>query len=66
MHAAYPTHLIFLDLINSVMSGKNANYFRETGYGDGRRMRLTQYHVQWQILAFVVLNLQGLFPPYGS
>lgn len=22
MHAAYPTHLIFLDLINSVMSGK--------------------------------------------
>jgi hypothetical protein len=34
MHAAYPTHLIFLDLIDSIISGKNENYFRETGYGD--------------------------------
>jgi hypothetical protein len=34
MHAAYPPHLIFLDLVDSIMSSKNANYFRETGYGD--------------------------------
>jgi hypothetical protein len=35
---------------------------RETGCEDDWSVELAQYHVQWQALLFVVLNLLALLP----
>jgi hypothetical protein len=34
----------------------------ETGFGNGRWMKMAEDHVQWQALVLIVLNLQVLLP----